>query len=560
MSDQPSQHELDDELLSAYLDGELTDSERAAVEARLATDPAAQQLLHELRSVSQSVQAIPTAGLGRDLSDEILRRARAAAPAATRSREAKSASAAEPTSLIDTMPKVRAFSSRRSWIWASLVLAAGLLLMFLQPGDNARDLPAIAVRSREATQNKPAEAEVANGEFKSGMPAAAAPPASVVATDRAAKEMPGVMAAPQSGPAVNQGFAGGVGGGGSADRFAAPTAAPDSPALAVKAPPAPGSPAVAESLDASTSGTGSAALSQSLAARGPEGRVGGVAGAPSRALSGQKTESTAGEPAEEFTVVRVVAKATALQNGSFERLLADNKIEFVAQSADKQLAADARQLAKPAPADSDAKVPAAANAEPRAQEAELILVEAPAPAIESCLASLNKNTSDFTSIAVTTEMHLQVGVDANGAPAGQRLDNASTLLRFNRGTILADKKDAVTLDLRDLTRAKKAKERSYGLGPSAPSTIDEFAASTPNLRRARRLEAPSVGGERDEAAVAASSAPRVQSSSEAAPVPPSKRAAADSADAYKSGNQKVLFVIIPESAVTPAAPAAGQPK
>ena len=114
MSDQPSQHELDDELLSAYLDGELTDSERAAVEARLATDPAAQQLLHELRSVSQSVQAIPTAGLGRDLSDEILRRARAAAPAATRSREAKSASAAEPTSLIDTMPKVRAFSSRRS--------------------------------------------------------------------------------------------------------------------------------------------------------------------------------------------------------------------------------------------------------------------------------------------------------------------------------------------------------------------------------------------------------------------------------------------------------------
>src|SRR3954469_17395169 len=98
MSDKPSNHELDDELLSAYLDDELSADERAAVEARLATDPAAQQLLHELRSVSQSVQALPTETPSRDLSEEIIRRAREAKPA--------NAPAA-----IDTMPKIRIFSS-----------------------------------------------------------------------------------------------------------------------------------------------------------------------------------------------------------------------------------------------------------------------------------------------------------------------------------------------------------------------------------------------------------------------------------------------------------------
>ena len=59
MNGNDHQHELDDELLSAYIDGELSDSERAAVEARLASDPEAQHLLHQLRSVSQDVQSLP---------------------------------------------------------------------------------------------------------------------------------------------------------------------------------------------------------------------------------------------------------------------------------------------------------------------------------------------------------------------------------------------------------------------------------------------------------------------------------------------------------------------
>jgi anti-sigma factor RsiW len=40
MSDKDSNYDLNDELLSAYLDGELSADQRAAVEARVASDPA----------------------------------------------------------------------------------------------------------------------------------------------------------------------------------------------------------------------------------------------------------------------------------------------------------------------------------------------------------------------------------------------------------------------------------------------------------------------------------------------------------------------------------------
>src|ERR1700755_3209992 len=74
MGERGVQPVLEDELLSAYLDDELSPEERAAVEARLASDPDAQQLLHQLRSVSQSVQATPQVPAARDFRAEILRR------------------------------------------------------------------------------------------------------------------------------------------------------------------------------------------------------------------------------------------------------------------------------------------------------------------------------------------------------------------------------------------------------------------------------------------------------------------------------------------------------
>ena len=65
----------ENELLSAYLDGELTAQEQAQVEQLLATSAAARQLLDELRTLSSTLQALPVHKPGVDLSQRVLRAA-----------------------------------------------------------------------------------------------------------------------------------------------------------------------------------------------------------------------------------------------------------------------------------------------------------------------------------------------------------------------------------------------------------------------------------------------------------------------------------------------------
>ena len=64
-----------DELLSAYLDGELNAAERAEAERLLATDPAARRLFEELKAMSEAVRALPQEKIGRDISRQVLRAA-----------------------------------------------------------------------------------------------------------------------------------------------------------------------------------------------------------------------------------------------------------------------------------------------------------------------------------------------------------------------------------------------------------------------------------------------------------------------------------------------------
>ena len=70
---------LQDEMLSAYLDGELTAEEQAEVERRLAEEPESRQLLEELRAMSGAIQAMPRHKLGEEFRDQVLRRAERAA-------------------------------------------------------------------------------------------------------------------------------------------------------------------------------------------------------------------------------------------------------------------------------------------------------------------------------------------------------------------------------------------------------------------------------------------------------------------------------------------------
>jgi anti-sigma factor RsiW len=63
----------DNELFSAYLDGELTAAERQQLEQLLAASPAARQWLEELRAVSNTLHALPREKLGEDLVPRVLR-------------------------------------------------------------------------------------------------------------------------------------------------------------------------------------------------------------------------------------------------------------------------------------------------------------------------------------------------------------------------------------------------------------------------------------------------------------------------------------------------------
>src|SRR3954469_10969513 len=153
MSDTGEKRELDDELISAYLDDELSGEERAVVERRLAADPAAQRLLHELRLVSQSVQGMPQENMGRDLSATIvglIEQERKPTPVP-----------ADGSRLGGKLPKLPIFGSARAWIWASLALAAGLLIMVVERGDEQGNRLAPPVAQHQApggqiAANKPA--------------------------------------------------------------------------------------------------------------------------------------------------------------------------------------------------------------------------------------------------------------------------------------------------------------------------------------------------------------------------------------------------------------------
>lgn len=110
-------HEFDDELLSAYIDGELTDAERARVEARLEQDPAARQLLAELRDMSAALRAAPRQTLGRDLRKGVWQAVD------------KQDGADEPVTI--PLQSVRGEHSRRGLVWAAAAIAAAVMLMLV---------------------------------------------------------------------------------------------------------------------------------------------------------------------------------------------------------------------------------------------------------------------------------------------------------------------------------------------------------------------------------------------------------------------------------------------
>jgi hypothetical protein len=131
MADNNHTTNFDDELLSAYVDGELTGEERAVVEARLESDPAARELVAELRGLSSTLRSLP-----RERSDEDVRSLVMAQIGVSK------------VSLPSCEP---GRNNLRILLWPAVMIAAALMLMFTQGNEEPRD--------RELAQVEPTKVE-----------------------------------------------------------------------------------------------------------------------------------------------------------------------------------------------------------------------------------------------------------------------------------------------------------------------------------------------------------------------------------------------------------------
>ena len=123
-------HSFSDELLSAYLDDELSAGERDAVEAHLATSPADRELLEELRSLRGELQSLPATTASAGFADRVV-----AAAVAAKGRE---------TTVTITPAAPATASTRKSprwvaWSAAALLASAAAIVLIVGPwrGENA---------------------------------------------------------------------------------------------------------------------------------------------------------------------------------------------------------------------------------------------------------------------------------------------------------------------------------------------------------------------------------------------------------------------------------------
>jgi hypothetical protein len=165
----------ENELFSAYLDGELTAAQQAEVEQLLAQNAAARQLMDELRALSATLQSLPAHRLPEDLSQQVLRvverraqglgirdsRLERDGPAATSGSEppipnpqAPRPNPPPPATLHPS--RLRQILKPRNLRWPAIAVAAAIMIMVmnadrLPPGKGDRDGPRVAMAPKDAS-------------------------------------------------------------------------------------------------------------------------------------------------------------------------------------------------------------------------------------------------------------------------------------------------------------------------------------------------------------------------------------------------------------------------
>jgi hypothetical protein len=143
---------INEELISAYLDGELTAQEQAQVERALASDARLRQLHDDLRALRQRLQVMPQQKLGADFAERVLRAAVERANPSQRGAEGPAAAAAvtpaqrEPEVLLkshhgETTVVERAQHEPLTWrvmVWSIAGLAAAIAFVLMLPEPTSR--------------------------------------------------------------------------------------------------------------------------------------------------------------------------------------------------------------------------------------------------------------------------------------------------------------------------------------------------------------------------------------------------------------------------------------
>lgn len=134
----------ENELFSAYLDGELTADEQAQVEQLLAESAEARQLLDEFRALSATIQSLPASGVPEDITQRVLRQAERrvlSEPApreepAEREKPAAAAAVGASHSGPESGPRPGSFVRRvlrpRNLAWSGVAVAVALMLVVME--------------------------------------------------------------------------------------------------------------------------------------------------------------------------------------------------------------------------------------------------------------------------------------------------------------------------------------------------------------------------------------------------------------------------------------------
>ncbi len=169
-----------EELLSAYLDGELSADERARVEKLLAEDASARAMLDELRAVSAAVKGLAAFKLDEDIGSRVLKIAERRMLGETPSETSDIVAESKSTPVSFWKTAARRFFTPRTFAWSATAIAVAIILTVYGPEEEkpavrspiAMDMPS---DSSTSTDGRLAEgsARRGHGEFRAAPPVAA---------------------------------------------------------------------------------------------------------------------------------------------------------------------------------------------------------------------------------------------------------------------------------------------------------------------------------------------------------------------------------------------------